>query len=228
MHTWSRDVNYATRSILYQQDVCDGRFHGHRSHPLFNKPRQAANLSEEGIQSLTVTILQLRIQYLNSPVGKSDLQRSVAEFGRTGVAWKDADQDDAMSCNSGRRKFIISFIKCCDVTAESRNIEARDRCPMLSNGWKSRSRIAANMSLPGNKLQTLINETVAWEWMHGFPRQRIRETHNWKAVISIQFSRRYERRGICQTEQPPCAGGDEYHHRDPASRRRRLKGKSQI
>jgi hypothetical protein len=45
--------------------------------------------------------------------------------------------------------------KYCDVTAESRNSEARARCPLLNNGPEITfplQRTAANESLPSNEL----------------------------------------------------------------------------
>jgi hypothetical protein len=50
-----------------------------------------------------------------------------------------------------------------------------------------------------------------------------------EAVISVGFSRSYKIKLIREWERfYPCGGGVEYLHRDPASRRRRRKGKSQI
>jgi hypothetical protein len=73
---------------------------------------------------------------------------------------------------------------------------------------------------------------------------QILEVKPLEAVIFMRFAPGYKRRGICQTrlslacisgraglepeEALPCGGGVEYLHRNPASRRRRLKGKSRI
>jgi hypothetical protein len=40
--------------------------------------------------------------------------------------------------------------------------------------------------------------------------------------------REYENRNLLRPQSSLCGGGVEYLHRDPASRRRRRKGKSQI
>jgi hypothetical protein len=68
-------------------------------------------------------------------------------------------------------------------------------------------------------------------WVKTFPRQRIlmqRSSCCWTITMETVFSIWSVPRCYKQDSLKPCGGGFEYLHRDPASRRRRRKGKSQI
>jgi hypothetical protein len=63
-----------------------------------------------------------------------------------------------------------------------------------------------------------------------FPTQCILEEQNGTLGDSVLYAGRLadvKGTGFVNSSSDPCGGGVEYLHRDPASRRRRLKGKSQ-
>jgi hypothetical protein len=88
----------------------------------------------------------------------------------------------------------------------------------------------------------LYNRRINKHWFLGngsiktFPRQRIRiqwSSYCWNTmkdtVFPIRFVPRcYKQNSLKQRVESPCGGGIEYLHRDPASRRRRQKGESQM
>jgi hypothetical protein len=91
--------------------------------------------------------------------------------------------------------------------------------------WLGKNRLKAGIVEPDMEL------SICWATVHARFRDNAfmkSSSEHLEAVTAIRSFRHYKREFISQFERHPCGGGVEYLHRDPASHRRRRKGKSQI
>jgi hypothetical protein len=90
---------------------------------------------------------------------------------------------------------------------------------------KQRLQYAFNNRITPVAMQRVVNTTIK-EAMFSIWLAYI---HCWATdVFSVGPPRDYISNPVVNQESAPCGGGVEYLHRDPASRKRRRKGKSQI